>query len=153
MSNAYKDHLGRPIIAITGMGVITSLGQGVEDNWAALSGGVSGIHQIPRCPTEGLNTRIAGTVDFIDIPANNAVERSYAMARETTLEALAQAGISGDFNGPLFLAAPPVEPEWSARFELAVVSFITMISTESTKPRSVRQSSAFFSKMARRPAS
>ena len=119
MSNAYKDHLGRPIIAVTGMGVITSLGQGVEDNWAALSGGVSGIHKITRFPTEGLNTRISGTVDFIDIPANNAVERSYAMARETTLEALAQAGISGDFNGPLFLAAPPVEPEWSARFELA----------------------------------
>jgi len=32
---------------------------------------------------------------------------------------LAQAGLSGDFNGPLFLAAPPIEPEWSARFELA----------------------------------
>src|SRR5690606_16447550 len=29
------------------------------------------------------------------------------------------AGISGDFEGPLFLAAPPVEPEWSARFALA----------------------------------
>ncbi|WP_457660846.1 beta-ketoacyl-ACP synthase [Sinorhizobium medicae] len=119
MSKAYKDHLGRPIIAVTGMGVITSLGQGLEDNWSALTGGVSGIHKITRFPTDALSTRISGTVDFIEIPAENAVERSYAMARETTLEALAQAGLSGDFNGPLFLAAPPIEPEWNARFELA----------------------------------
>ena len=119
MSNKFRDHLGRPIVAVTGMGVITSLGQGLEDNWAALTGGRSGIHEITRFPVNELSTRIAGTVDFIDLPVGNAVERSYAMARETTLEALAQAGLSGDFNGPLFLAAPPVEPEWSARFELA----------------------------------
>ncbi len=119
MSNQFRDHLGRPIVAVTGMGVITSLGQGLEDNWAALTGGRSGIHDITRFPVNELSTRIAGTVDFIDLPVANAVERSYAMARETTVEALAQAGLSGDFNGPLFLAAPPVEPEWSARFELA----------------------------------
>ena len=117
--NRFKDHLGRPIIAVTGMGVITSLGQGLEDNWTALTSGTSGIHKISRFPTEGLSTRISGTVDFIDVPVGNAVERSYAFARETTSEALAQAGLSGDFDGPLFLAAPPVEPEWSARFELA----------------------------------
>jgi 3-oxoacyl-[acyl-carrier-protein] synthase II len=118
-ASAYRDHLGRPIVAVTGMGIITSLGQGLRDNWAALSSGTSGIHDITRFPTDGLSTRIAGTVDFIDIPVPNAVERSYAFARETTIEALADAGISGDFNGPLFLAAPPIEPEWSARFELA----------------------------------
>ncbi|MET3855107.1 beta-ketoacyl-ACP synthase [Rhizobium sp. OAE497] len=116
---AYKDHLGRPIVAVTGMGIITSLGQGLKDNWSALTSGTSGIHNITRFPTEGLSTRIAGTVDFIDIPVPNAVERSFAFARETTIEALADADISGDFNGPLFLAAPPIEPEWSARFELA----------------------------------
>ncbi|MDM9618802.1 3-oxoacyl-ACP synthase [Rhizobium sp. AC44/96] len=117
--SAYKDHLGRPIVAVTGVGIITSLGQGLKDNWAALTSGKSGIHEINRFPTDGLSTRIAGTVDFIDIPTPNAVERSYAFARETTIEALADADISGDFNGPLFLAAPPIEPEWSARFELA----------------------------------
>lgn len=118
-TNAFKDHLGRPIIAVTGMGVITSLGQGLQDNWAALTSGTSGIHKIERFPTDGLSTRISGTVDFIQIPRENAVERSFAFARETTQEALAQAGLSGDFAGPLFLAAPPVEPEWNARFELA----------------------------------
>ncbi|MCQ4629353.1 beta-ketoacyl-ACP synthase [Shinella sp. CPCC 100929] len=116
---AYRDHLGRPIVAITGMGVITSLGQGLQDNWAALTGGVSGIHGITRFPVEGLNTRISGTVDFIDLPVENPVERSFAYARETTDEALAQAGLSRDFGGPLFLAAPPIEPDWSDRFALA----------------------------------
>ena len=105
MTNAaYRDHLGRPIVAVTGMGVITSLGQGLQDNWAALTGGVSGIHDITRFPVDGLNTRISGTVDFIDLPVENPVERSYAYARETTDEALAQAGLSGEFGGPLFLA-------------------------------------------------
>lgn len=117
--NRFTDHLGRPIIAVTGMGVITSLGQGLADNWSALTSGTSGIHKIKRFDTEGLSTRIAGTVDFLEVPAPNSVERSYAMARETTIEALAQAGIDGDFNGPLFLAAPPVEPEWHDRFALA----------------------------------
>ncbi|GAB5460299.1 beta-ketoacyl-ACP synthase [Hoeflea alexandrii] len=115
---AYKDHLGRPLVAVTGMGVVSSLGQGVTDNWTALTSGKSGIHPITRFPSEGLSTRICGTVDFIDIPAPNAVERSFAFARETTIEALAQAGISGDFGGPLFLAAPPIEPEWNDRFNL-----------------------------------
>jgi 3-oxoacyl-[acyl-carrier-protein] synthase II len=117
-SSNFKDHLGRPIVAVTGMGIITSLGQGLDDNWAALTSGKSGIHKITRFPTDNLSTKICGTVDFIEIPKPNSVERSFAFARETTIEALAQAGLSGDFNGPLFLAAPPIEPEWSARFEL-----------------------------------
>lgn len=117
--NRFTDHLGRPLVAVTGMGVITSLGQGLADNWSALTSGTSGIHKITRFPTDGLSTRISGTVDFIAVPANNSVERSFAFARETTREALAQAGLSGDFEGPLFLAAPPVEPEWHDRFALA----------------------------------
>jgi 3-oxoacyl-[acyl-carrier-protein] synthase II len=117
--NRFTDHLGRPLVAVTGMGVITSLGQGLADNWAALTSGTSGIHKITRFPTDGLSTRISGTVDFIAVPAENSVERSFAFARETTREALAQAGLSGDFDGPLFLAAPPVEPEWHDRFALA----------------------------------
>lgn len=118
-SSKFKDHLGRPIVAVTGMGIMTSLGQGLQDNWSALTSGRSGIHNITRFPTDSLSTKICGTIDFIDVPVPNSVERSYAFARETTIEALAQAGINGDFDGPLFLAAPPVEPEWSARFELA----------------------------------
>ncbi|TNB46553.1 beta-ketoacyl-ACP synthase [Martelella lutilitoris] len=114
----FTDHLGRPLVAVTGMGVVTSLGRGLKDNWEKLTGGVSGIHAISRFPTDHLSTRIAGTVDFI--PSDqNPVARSYAFAEATIEEALAMAGLSGDFDAPLFLAAPPVEPEWSMRFDLA----------------------------------
>jgi len=49
--NRFTDHLGRPLVAVTGMGVITSLGQGLADNWSALTSGTSGIHKITRFPT------------------------------------------------------------------------------------------------------
>jgi 3-oxoacyl-[acyl-carrier-protein] synthase II len=119
MPNQYHDSIGRHRIAITGVGVLTSLGRGLEDNWTALCNGVSGISEVTRFRTDYLKTRIAGTVDFLRLPADNAVERSYAFAEATTSEALAQAKLNGDFSGPLFLASPPVEPEWSSRFSLA----------------------------------
>ena len=116
--SAYTDHLGRPLIAVTGMGIVTSLGQGKQDNWNALTGGVSGIHAITRFPTDELSTRICGTVDFMDTP-DIASELSFALADAATQEAVSQAGINGDFEGPLFVAAPPVECEWVDRFAVA----------------------------------
>ena len=116
--SAYKDHLGRPLIAVTGMGIVTSLGRGKKDNWRALTSGTSGIHDITRFPTDGLSTRICGTVDFMDVP-NVASELSFSLADAATREAVTQAGIDGDFGGPLFVAAPPVEYEWANRFALA----------------------------------
>ncbi|AZN71425.1 beta-ketoacyl-ACP synthase [Georhizobium profundi] len=116
---SYRDHKGRPIVAVTGIGIVSSLGRGKADNWQKLSGGVSGIHPISRFPTDGLSTKIAGTVEFVNVPLINATEISFAMAREATEEALAEAGLSGEFGGPLFLAAPPIEAEWSTRFGYA----------------------------------
>ena len=43
--------MGRPIVAVTGIGVVTSLGVGKTDNWAALTSGKSGIHPITRFPS------------------------------------------------------------------------------------------------------
>ncbi|GGA83716.1 beta-ketoacyl-ACP synthase II [Brucella endophytica] len=115
----YTDHLGRPIVAVTGIGIVSSLGQGKADNWAALTGGRSGIHEITRFPTEGLNTRIAGTVDFLPESSAGAVPLSEKLAALAAEEAIAQSGLSvGDFGGPLFLAAPPVELDWKDRFAL-----------------------------------
>ena len=65
----HLDHLGRPLVAVTGIGVVTSLGIGKADNWTALTSGQSGIHPITRFPVDHLNTRIAGTVDFL--PSSN----------------------------------------------------------------------------------
>ena len=61
MSQSTKDHMGRPIVVVTGIGIVTSLGQGKEDNWRDLTAGVSGIRPITRFDTDGLRTRIAGT--------------------------------------------------------------------------------------------
>ncbi|TDK39225.1 beta-ketoacyl-ACP synthase [Rhizobium deserti] len=119
MGSIYNDDQGRPLVAVTGMGLITSLGQGLEENWAAACEGRSGISPITRFPTDFLRTRIAGTVDFVPLPAFNPVERGFALARETVAEALGASGLRADFGGPLFLAASPVEPEWEARFALA----------------------------------
>lgn len=118
------DHLGRPVVVITGMGVITSLGQGQADNWHALTTGVSGIRRISRFPIGGLRTTIAGTVDFVAVDDYSAPALSQRMAELVIEEAVAEAEIGrrGDFPGPLFLALPPVELEWTQRIALAAAS-------------------------------
>jgi 3-oxoacyl-[acyl-carrier-protein] synthase II len=113
------DHLGRPIVAVTGIGVITSLGAGKKDNWDALTAGRSGIHTIRRFPTDDLKTRICGTVDFLASSDKGPSALTYELAETTAIEALDEAGLGGaDFGGPLFLAAPPVELSWRDRFDL-----------------------------------
>ncbi|HET6307954.1 MAG TPA: beta-ketoacyl synthase N-terminal-like domain-containing protein, partial [Rhodopila sp.] len=118
------DHLGRPIVVVTGMGVLTSLGHGIADNWKALTSGTSGIRRISRFPIDGLRTTIAGTVDDVSVPEPSAPALSQALAERVIEEAIATAAIGrqGDFPGPLFLALPPVEMEWDQRFALAAVS-------------------------------
>ena len=118
------DHLGRPIVVVTGMGVLSSLGQGQADNWKALTGGVSGIRRISRFPIDGLRTTIAGTVDFVAVPEPSAPALSQRLAELVMEEAVAEAAIGrpGDFPGPLFLALPPVEMEWTQRLALAAAS-------------------------------
>src|SRR5580658_9878417 len=107
------DHLGRPIVVVTGTGIITSLGQGQKANWDALTGGVSGIHRITRFPIGAMRTTIAGTVDFIPVDEPSAPAYSQRFAELVVAEALGESRIGqpGDFPGPLFLALPPVEME------------------------------------------
>ncbi|WP_454629832.1 beta-ketoacyl-ACP synthase [Bradyrhizobium cenepequi] len=115
-----RDKLGRPIVVVTGMGVVTSLGAGKTDNWAKLVAGESGIRTVTRFPIEGLRTTMAGTVDFITVDPFTSTSLSERIAEIATEEALAQSGIGskGDFPGPLFLAVAPVETEWPQRLEL-----------------------------------
>ena len=113
------DSFGRPLVAVTGMGVVTSLGQGKKDNWEALTGGRSGIHPIARFPTDHLATTIAGMVDFLPESNGGASALTFALADIAAEEAVSEAGLSrSDFGGPLFLAAPPVELDWHNRLRL-----------------------------------
>jgi 3-oxoacyl-[acyl-carrier-protein] synthase II len=120
---ALRDKQGRPLVAVTGMGTVTSLGQGKEDTWAALTAGQSGIRRISRFPTEGLRTTIAGTIDSVQVEPFCAPMLSERLAMLAAEEAIGQAGLSSnDFPGALFIAVPPVEMEWPQREALAKAS-------------------------------
>ncbi|GAB4228103.1 MAG: beta-ketoacyl-ACP synthase [Methyloligellaceae bacterium] len=120
MAREMRDCKGRPVVVVTGIGIVTALGQGKEDNWEALTAGRSGIRTISRFPTDGLSTTIAGTVDFLDPEPGTAPGRSRALAEASAGEAIAQSGLgtAESFPGPLFLATPPVEVEWPVRREI-----------------------------------
>ncbi|MGD9767580.1 MAG: beta-ketoacyl-ACP synthase [Pseudolabrys sp.] len=121
---AMQDKAGRPIVVVTGMGVVTSLGTGKTDNWAKLTAGQSGIRAISRFATDGLKTRVAGTIDYLTKEPLNTAAMSEMLADLAAEEAIAESGIGakGNFPGPLFLAVPPVELEWPQRREVAVAS-------------------------------
>jgi 3-oxoacyl-[acyl-carrier-protein] synthase II len=124
MTTPTRDHRNRPVVAVTGVGLVTPLGFGVAESWSGLLAGRSGIRRITRFPVDHLKTTIAG---FVDLPedaegeplhAAARVERYAALAAE---EALADAGAGLDerFLGPLFLGMPPVEVAWSLRMDAA----------------------------------
>ena len=117
---APRDKFGRPIVVVTGMGIVTSLGAGKTDNWAKLTAGESGIRTVTRFPIDGLKTTMAGTVDFVTVEPFSSTGLTERLAELASEEALAQSGIGskGNFPGPLFLAVAPVEVEWPQRLEL-----------------------------------
>src|SRR3954462_10313832 len=118
------DKAGRPIVVVTGMGVVTSLGAGREDNWRKLTAGESGIREIARFSTEGLKTRIAGSIEFVPLEEHTSPALSERLAEMAAEEAITQSGIGkrGDFPGPLFIAVAPVEIEWPQREDMVRAS-------------------------------
>jgi len=59
-------------VVVTGLGIVSPLGTGVEKNWQALMEGRSGIRPITRFATEGFASRIAGEVP--DFKAEDFIE-------------------------------------------------------------------------------
>jgi 3-oxoacyl-[acyl-carrier-protein] synthase II len=140
-AGATRDKAGRPIVAVTGIGVVTSLGVGKSDNWAKLSGGVSGIRRISRFPTDSLKTTMAGTANDVHKDNMAPAELSERMALLAAEEAIAQSGIGhkGHFPGPLCLAPPPLELEWSTRFQMADMAASNTDATYADLVRVARQ--------------
>jgi 3-oxoacyl-[acyl-carrier-protein] synthase II len=91
-------------VVVTGMGLITPLGIGIEKSWAALCAGKSGITKITRFDASAHQTQIAAEVkdfnaqDFIPKKEakRNELFISYAMA--ATSMALEDAGLKIDSN-------------------------------------------------------
>src|SRR5579885_600434 len=94
----YRDKAGRPVVAITGMGLITPLGTGKEDNWKKLIAGQSGITTINRFPIEGLRTTIAGTVEEGYEPGLAPSVHTERIAKKVGEEAIAESGIGSKDN-------------------------------------------------------
>ncbi|MBM4266847.1 MAG: beta-ketoacyl-ACP synthase II [Deltaproteobacteria bacterium] len=83
---------GRPPrrVAVTGLGTVSPLGCSVEENWAAVRAGRSGVRPITRFDCSDYPTRIAGEVDFDPEPYIEKRDRKkmdvfiqYAMAAST----------------------------------------------------------------------
>jgi 3-oxoacyl-[acyl-carrier-protein] synthase II len=53
-------------VVVTGVGLISSVGTGTEENWSAIKSGKSGIGPITQFDTTGFAARIAGEVKNFD---------------------------------------------------------------------------------------
>ena len=112
----YKDKYNRPIVAVTSMGLITSIGESIEENWSSLISGISGIKQISRFETANLTTKIAGCIE------NNlsCAKGSNALTEYLAYKAIIQAlDNEQKFEAPLFIALPPMELSWCSRFTIS----------------------------------
>jgi 3-oxoacyl-[acyl-carrier-protein] synthase II len=120
MASATTDYRGRPVVAVTGIGVVSSIGSNLDDSWAALAAGRSGIKAISRFRTDHMRTRIAGAIDSLWQDSDTAMDLTLRAGLQAAEEAIAQANIGrpGDFPGPLFAALPPAEMEWPFRENL-----------------------------------
>ncbi|SFR01151.1 beta-ketoacyl-ACP synthase II [Desulfoscipio geothermicus] len=78
-------------VVVTGIGVVTPVGNSLEEFWRNLTGGVSGVGPITRFDTEGYSSKIAAEVknfnptDFIDRKEARRMDRftHYAVAATT----------------------------------------------------------------------
>ena len=89
-------------VVITGVGLVTPLGIGVETSWKALCAGKSGIGPITRFDTSELITKIAGEVkgfnaeDWLSKKEARRTERFIAFAMAASRMALDDSGLKID---------------------------------------------------------
>jgi 3-oxoacyl-[acyl-carrier-protein] synthase II len=87
-------------VVITGMGIITPLGIGLEDNWKSLCQGISGIGPITRFDTKDCRTKIGGEVrnfetsDYVDKKTARRSSRFIHFASAASRMALEDAKLS-----------------------------------------------------------
>jgi 3-oxoacyl-[acyl-carrier-protein] synthase II len=86
-------------VVITGLGLVTPLGIGVDETWSALCEGRSGIGEITRFDTTGFTTKIAAEVkdfnaeDFIPKKEAKRLESFIAYAIAATRMAIEDSGL------------------------------------------------------------
>jgi 3-oxoacyl-[acyl-carrier-protein] synthase II len=86
-------------VVITGLGLVTPLGIGVEETWTALCEGKSGISEITRFDASGFDTQIAGEVkdfhpeDFLPKKEAKRIQSFIAYAVAASRMALEDSGL------------------------------------------------------------
>ena len=89
-------------VVITGVGLVTPLGIGVEKNWEALMAGRSGVGPITRFPSDDFASRIAGEVpdfdplDWIEKKDVRKMDLFIQYAVATAEQAMKQSGLTID---------------------------------------------------------
>ncbi len=94
-------------VVITGMGLITPLGIGVEENWESLVNGRSGIGRLTQFDASGYPTKIAGQVKGFDAEKMVGPRDDLDSLGVHTQFALAAARLAYGDSG---LAGRPVDP-------------------------------------------
>jgi 3-oxoacyl-[acyl-carrier-protein] synthase II len=96
----------RKRVVITGLGVITCLGQTIDSFWQDLLAGKSGIRRITSFDPDGFPCKIAGEIPEFDpttyMPAKEArrMARNSQMALATALQAVEDADVAPSLNDP-----------------------------------------------------
>jgi 3-oxoacyl-[acyl-carrier-protein] synthase II len=94
-------------VVVTGMGLITALGNNLPTTWAGLVEGRSGIRTIEAFDPSRINSRMAGEVrgfdagGLLDRKVIRRTDRYAQFGLVAAAEALAQAGLPGRFEGEL----------------------------------------------------
>lgn len=96
----------RKRVVITGMGAVTPMGLSVDETWAGLVAGNSGIAHITRFDASHLPVRIAGEVkgfdpaDYIDAKEARRMARCSQLALAAGLQAVSDAGLGDQVPEP-----------------------------------------------------
>jgi len=86
-------------VVVTGVGLVTPLGTGIEKSWEGLVSGKSGIRKISSFDPDGLPCKIAGEVpdfnpdDFIDVKEQKKMDRFIHLGLAAASMAIEDAGI------------------------------------------------------------
>lgn len=78
-------------VVVTGVGIVSPLGTGLEKSWSGAKEGRSGIREITRFASAGFPVRIAGEVP--DFDAGDAIEKKELKKMDTFIQFAVAAGV------------------------------------------------------------
>lgn len=102
----YLDAQGRPRVVITGMGLVSPVGNSVDESWQSVLTGRSGIGPVTQFDASELPCRIAGEVkdfeprDFIPYKEIRRMSRVSQLATAAGVMAMEDAGLTGEEGDP-----------------------------------------------------